>query len=179
MKTTNSATILENSFGFRLPAHMVDEFENHILTQTKKAHHKLNEEELNDFFCKEYIENTTPFEITAINFDKEFVNTDQERLRCKTTIKYQQKIQQAEGIGNGTLNALANAISHQYGIELGVVDYLQHGLTQGSHALAASYILADDKHGHHYWGVGIDTDCTLSAIRAFLSALNRSQRNSS
>lgn len=165
----NAAVQLEKSFGFRLPSLMHDEF-------NEMSQANASSDDLNDLFCHEYIENTAPFEITAINFEKEFVNTEQERLRCHVTIKHAGNAQEVEGIGNGTLNALANAFQVHHGIELEIVDYLQHGLTQGSHALAASYIQVDNHQGQVYWGVGIDTDSTLSAIRALLSAINRSQR---
>lgn len=165
----DAALQLEKSFGFRLPIPVRDEF--NAMSQTNAS-----TDDLNDLFCREYIENTSPFEITAINFEKEFVNTDQERLRCHVTIKHQENPQEVEGTGNGTLNALANAFQVHYGVELEILDYLQHGLTQGSHALAASYIQVVDHQGHIFWGVGIDTDSTLSAIRALLSAMNRSQR---
>lgn len=168
----SKANLLKKSSGFRLPRLMAAEFND----LSRKSSRKFSMEDLNDFFSKEYIENTNPFEITAINFEKEFVNTEQERLKCRATIKYQNQTHEAEGTGNGTLNALANAIKNAFGIELEVADYLQHGLTQGSHAVAASYIQAVNKQGRSFWGVGIDTDCTLSAIRAFLSAVNRSQR---
>jgi 2-isopropylmalate synthase len=167
---------LEKSFGFRLPAIMHDEFNHLVEIDARQQGHALTTDELNDLFCREYIENSCPFEITSINFEKEFVNTDQERLRCHATIKKGGHTQEVEGIGNGTLNALANAFKVHFGIELEVTDYLQHGLTQGSHALAASYIQANTRDGKNYWGVGIDTDSTLSAIRALLSAINREER---
>lgn len=171
-----AAKLIEKTYGFRIPEHMQDEFTQLVTSKSTKVKHDLSAEELNELFCNEYIENLTPFEITAINFEKEFLNTEQERLRCRASIKRLGHNQEVQGVGNGTLNALANAFNVNFDIELEVVDYLQHGLTRGSHALAASYIQLDDKQHRHYWGVGIDSDCTLSAIRALLSALNRSQR---
>lgn len=166
----NPARLLEKTFGFRLPASMAEEFN----ALASKSRSKRAAEDLNNLFCIEYIQNSFPFEITAINFEKEFVNTEQERLRCHVTVKHNHQTQEIEGIGNGTLNALANAFKNTYDIELEIKDYLQHGLTQGSSAVAASYIQASDKQGRFFWGAGIDTDCTLSAIRAFLSTVNRS-----
>jgi len=166
---------LRKSFGFRLPPRMSKEFVE-LIQLNKKSSKVISPEEINNFFCKEYIENTTPFELTAINFEKEFVNTEKERLHCHANVKKQGKAVEVDGYGNGALNALANAFKNHYGIEVEVKDYRQHGLTHGSHALAASYILISDKNKNRYWGVGIDSDCTLSAIRALLSAVNRSQK---
>lgn len=165
---------LRKSFGFRLPPSMTNEFAQ--LIQKKAGNQNLSPEQLNTIFCQEYIENTTPFELTAINFEKEFINTEKERLRCHLTIKQHGKTQEIDGFGNGALNALANAFKTHYGIEVEVRDYRQHGLTKGSAALASSYILLKDKNENRWWGVGIDSDSTLSAIRALLSAVNRSQK---
>lgn len=168
--------ILEKNHGFRLPQTMQVNFIALLEQRSKSLGHTLNPDEVNDFFCQEFIENQTPYELTSINFEKEFVNTEKERLRCRATIKHNSKIQEIIGTGNGTLNALGNAFHQYYGIGLEVIDYLQHGLTKGTHALAASYIEIVDTKGQHIWGAGIDSDCTLSVIRALLSAVNRSQR---
>jgi len=163
--------ILESSFGFRLPPAMHLEFEGLLAPDNK-----LTPEDINEFFCREYIENTTPFELTTVNFEKEFINTDRERLCCTARVIHDEKEQEITGIGNGTIDSLLNAFKTHFQIDFEMLDYLQHGLTQGSQALAASYIQLQDKEGNIFWGVGIDSDCTLSAVRALLSALNRSQR---
>jgi|GEM_PF-3637779 len=167
---------LEKSYGFRLPHTMQENFSKVLAQQSNAIGHSLDSEELNDFFCQEFIENINPYELTAINFEKEFVNTEKERLRCRANIKHHGKAQEIIGTGNGTLNALANAFKQYYGIKIEIIDYLQHGLTKGTHALASSYIEIVHKNNHHIWGVGIDSDCTLSAIRALLSAINRSTK---
>ncbi len=174
---TTAIELLEKVYGFRLPQIMQADFSGLLDKQSKTLGRALESEELNEFFCQEFIANLSPYELTAINFEKEFVNTEKERLHCRATIKHHGNFQEISGTGNGTLNALANAFKQCCGIEIEVVDYLQHGLTKGTHALAASYIEIADKQGTHIWGVGIDSDCTLSAIRALLSAVNRELRD--
>ena len=66
------AALLEKTFGFRLPPAMRLQFESLVAASAKQAGHTLSADELNDFFCKEYIDNTHPFELTTINFEKEF-----------------------------------------------------------------------------------------------------------
>lgn len=170
----NVSLILEQAFGFRLPAPMRQEFDQLIAVKTNQAGHTLNPEELNDIFCQEYINNLHPFELTTINFEKQFVNTPEERLCCTATVKKDGQNYEIKGCGNGTLNALLSAFKTHFGVELEVIDYLQHGLTQGSHSLAASYIQDVNSEGRIIWGVGIDSDSTLSAVRALLSTINRS-----
>jgi 2-isopropylmalate synthase len=171
------AAILEQTFGFRLPPAMRQEFQQLIEIQAQQTGHAPSPEELNDIFCREYIHNTHPFELTTINFEKQFVNTPQEKLCCTAMVKKENENYEIKGCGNGTLNALLNAFKTHFGIEdLEILDYLQHGLTQGSSSLAASYIQDTNSAGKIIWGVGIDSDSTLSAVRALLSTINRSLR---
>jgi len=171
------ARILRETFGLRLPAGIAKEFTAFIQKHFKNC--RLTPTDLNTLFCTEFIENTHPFELIGIDFVKEFVNTPQERIQCQLDIKHQNTVKTIEGFGTGTLHALINAFATHYDMVFELKDYLQHSLTQVPHILAASYILLIDKNATAWWGVGIDRDCTLSAIRALLSAINRSQKNQS
>lgn len=168
--------LFRQSFGFRLPAALSKEFAQIATKKAEFLENELNLDSLKDLFCQEYILTSQPFELTAVNFEKEFANTDNERLHCLATIKKSTEIQQIAGFGNGALNALADAFKVNFKLELNIKDYRQHSITQGWHALAASYILLIGEQGSRWWGVGIDADYTLSAIRALLSAINRMQK---
>jgi 2-isopropylmalate synthase len=172
----DATALLEKTFGFRLPAAMKEEFNSLVAKETTQSGQPLSGEIANDVLCKEYISNNTPFELTTINFEKEFVNTEQERLCCTAVVKKAGETQEIKGFGNGALNALVNAFKTHFELDIEFDDYSQHSLTRGSHALAASYIHATAPHGRIIWGVGIDSDSTLSAVRALLSGINRSLR---
>ena len=60
-----------------------------------------------------------------------------------------------------------------------VMDYVEHTMSVGTDAMAASYVEcqvgeADD--AQIVWGVGIDSSITTSALKSIISAINRSQR---
>ena len=85
---------------------------------------------------------------------------------------------EVSGIGNGPIAAFLNAISN-FGVDASIMDYVEHTMSVGTDAMAASYVEcqvgeADD--AQIVWGVGIDSSITTSALKAIISAINRFQR---
>ena len=76
--------------------------------------------------------------------------------------------------GNGPLDAFVTALE-QTGVEVRILDYAEHALSQGRDALAASYVECEIA-GQVLWGVGIDPSITTSSFRAVISAVNRALR---
>lgn len=85
---------------------------------------------------------------------------------------------EASGIGNGPIAAFLNAISN-FGVEASIMDYVEHTMSVGTDAMAASYVecqIGEADDAQIVWGVGIDSSITTSALKAITSAINRSQR---
>ncbi|WP_346966137.1 2-isopropylmalate synthase [Bifidobacterium angulatum] len=85
---------------------------------------------------------------------------------------------EVSGIGNGPIAAFLNALSN-FGIEASVMDYAEHTMSVGTDAMAASYVecqVGEDAETQIIWGVGIDSSITTSALKAIISAINRSER---
>ena len=66
---------------------------------------------------------------------------------------------EVSGIGNGPIAAFLNAISN-FGVDASIMDYVEHTMSVGTDAMAASYVEcqvgeADD--AQIVWGVGIDS----------------------
>ncbi|OZG59010.1 2-isopropylmalate synthase [Bifidobacterium myosotis] len=86
---------------------------------------------------------------------------------------------EVSGIGNGPIAAFLNAISN-FGVDASIMDYVEHTMSVGTDAMAASYVecqVGDGDDAPIVWGVGIDSSITTSALKAIISAINRSQRN--
>ena len=78
------------------------------------------------------------------------------------------------GIGDGPIDAFFSALA-SIGVDARLLDYVEHTMSQGSGAQAASYWeCAVD--GSVRWGVGIDTSIVRASIKAVVSAVNRAQR---
>lgn len=80
------------------------------------------------------------------------------------------------GVGNGPIDAFLHILGDA-GIEAQLTDYVEHTLSAGADAQAASYIELEVR-GERFWGVGIHGDITTASLRAIVSALNRSERSS-
>ena len=61
------------------------------------------------------------------------------------------------------------------GLSVRILDYVEHALSEGHDAKAASYVECEVD-GQVLWGVGIDPSITTSSFKAVISALNRALR---
>ncbi|MFV0426682.1 MAG: 2-isopropylmalate synthase, partial [Beutenbergiaceae bacterium] len=76
--------------------------------------------------------------------------------------------------GNGPLAAFV-AVLAQSDVEVQVLDYAEHALSEGESASAAAYVECEVK-GEVLWGVGIDPSITTASLKAIVSAVNRALR---
>ena len=96
---------------------------------------------------------------------------------AKGVIEIDGKEHSIEGVGNGALSSLANAIKN-LGIELDIADYEEHAITTkatgekgGKNVKAATYIECTAFGSKQkVWGVGIHEDVVLASLHALLSA---------
>ena len=77
--------------------------------------------------------------------------------------------------GTGPIDAFVSAL-HQFDLDVRVLDYSEHAMSQGRDAKAASYVEAAVD-GQIVWGVGIDSSITRASYKAVISAVNRALRN--
>ena len=76
--------------------------------------------------------------------------------------------------GNGPLDAFVTALEST-GMSVRILDYVEHALSEGRDAKAASYVECEVD-GQVLWGVGIDPSITTSSFKAVISAINRALR---
>jgi 2-isopropylmalate synthase len=78
------------------------------------------------------------------------------------------------GTGNGPISAFFDALQG-IGIDVRLLDYQEHTMSEGASAQAASYIecAIGDK---VLWGIGIDANTTRASLKAVVSAVNRATR---
>ncbi len=76
--------------------------------------------------------------------------------------------------GTGPIDAFVQALA-QVGVEVHVLDYAEHALSEGRDATAASYIECE-VNGQVLWGVGIDPSTMTAGFKAIISAVNRALR---
>ena len=83
---------------------------------------------------------------------------------------------QTVATGNGPVDAFINALNAA-GHEVTLFDYVEHAMSSGGDAVAAAYVDLDVD-GHRLWGVGVDPDTSRATLKAIVSSVNRSVKNS-
>jgi 2-isopropylmalate synthase len=78
---------------------------------------------------------------------------------------------ESQGTGNGPISAFVDVLARQ-GVEVRVLDYVEHTLGADSSAQAAAYVELE-VNGHSLWGVGIDGDISTAGLKAIISGVNR------
>ena len=75
---------------------------------------------------------------------------------------------------NGPIAALLKILAED-GLDIRLLDYSEHAMSQGGDAQAAAFVeLAIGE--RVLWGVGLDYNTTLASLQAVISAVNRAQR---
>ena len=86
------------------------------------------------------------------------------------------KASNVKAIGNGSLDAVSNAIKEFAGIDYTLKKYSEHSMQEegdGSKSMAVAYIGIMDKEGKMHWGAGTNTDIIHAGADALLAAVNK------
>jgi 2-isopropylmalate synthase len=84
------------------------------------------------------------------------------------------EVRSATASGNGPIAAFLQVLADQ-GVDVRLLDYVEHALSASGDALAASYVELEVE-GVHLWGVGIDEDSSTASLEAIVSGVNRAIR---
>ena len=76
--------------------------------------------------------------------------------------------------GTGPIDAFVSAL-HEFDLDVRILDYSEHAMSQGRDAKAAAYVEAAID-GQIVWGVGIDSSISRASYKAVISAVNRALR---
>lgn len=159
--------ILEHSYGFNLPPKMREHFSYICKGISDREHRELKPDEIYEIFRSNYLKVPGSVRIEHVDF---LENGDVVKLRIKFSENGDETV--IEAAGNGTINAMNNALKAYTGKNYVLQVYSQHSMEgRGSESVAASYI-GLEKDRRLYWGAGTDTDVMKANIKALLSAFN-------
>ncbi len=162
--------VMEEEHGVRLPPDLLFDFSSVIQKVAVSTGKEVIAEDVWRHFCAEYIERALPYELVE-HFDLPTKGGRQ----ITTTIKVHGEAKVITGIGNGPVDALANAMHEHFGIEMKVLGLEEHAIkgTSGSDAPAIAYVPIHFPGREPVWGVGMSSDTTTANLKAVLSAVNR------
>jgi 2-isopropylmalate synthase len=171
------AYLLKNDHALDLPRKLQIEFSGVVQAKTDAEGGEVTSDEIWAIFQDEYLpahhedDKWGRFEVrsTATSKDESGVVSLQVQLRDGDELEWE------EAQGNGPINAFLTLLNSR-GIEVVLYDYVEHTLSEGGDAQAASYV--DLQVGdRRLWGVGIDPDTSSASLKAIVSAVNRAVRH--
>ncbi|BAC73313.1 MULTISPECIES: 2-isopropylmalate synthase [Streptomyces] len=168
------AYVLKNDHKLDLPRRMQIEFSKIIQTKTDAEGGEVTPKDIWAVFQDEYLPNPrNPWGRIQVKTgqtttDKDGVDT----LTVEASVDGVDTV--LTGSGNGPISAFFDALQ-SVGIDVRLLDYTEHTMSEGASAQAASYIeCAID--GQVLWGIGIDANTTRASLKAVVSAVNRAAR---
>lgn len=158
--------VLQQNYGYDLPPKMREELGYLVKSVSDHKHKELSVEEVHDIFVQKYINIRTPFCIKEVHYKQV------DGIEATVTINYNGKEKVVTGKGNGRLDAVANAIHENIGMNFTVVTYTEHALERGSTSHAVAYVGLLWEDGTTTWGSGKNTDIMVASVNALASAIN-------
>ncbi len=160
--------LLENNFGYVLPAKMREDVGYAVKLVSDRSHAELSPEEVLAVFTETYVNINNHIKL----LDYHFVRTPE--ISVTLSVKIDGVTKELSATGNGRLDAVSNAVKKQLNVQFSDLTYEEHALTAGSSAQAITYVSITLQDGRKVWGAGVDDDIIASSINALFSAVNRS-----
>ncbi len=160
--------VLEHSFGYSLPTRMREHFSYFCKEYSAKEQKELLPSDVLALFEEKYF-----LSLSDINFENMHFYRKGSVVETEITFSENGKKTLVKANGNGSLDAVSNALKRYTGRSYTLFEYFEHSLAgKGSGSVAASYIGIKDEEGKEYWGAGTDTDIIHAGANALLSAFN-------
>ncbi|WP_371529259.1 2-isopropylmalate synthase [Streptomyces sp. NBC_01283] len=168
------AYVLQSDHNLDLPRRMQVEFSKIIQTKTDTDGGEVTPDAIWGIFQDEYLPNPeNPWGRIQVKNGQTTTDKDgTDTLTVEATVDGADTV--LTGTGNGPISAFFNALQG-IGIDVRLLDYQEHTMSEGASAQAASYIecAIGDK---VLWGIGIDANTTRASLKAAVSAVNRAAR---
>ena len=173
------AYLLKSDHSLDLPRKLQIEFSRVVQGLTDSEGGEVSSEKLWEIFQDEYL--PAPIEKSELKwgrFELKRMRTESEmdgEVKLDIVLRDGNKEIEISGTGNGPISAFL-AILESIGVETRLLDYVEHTMSAGGDAQAASYIELEVA-GQLLWGVGIDSDIATSSLKAVISGVNRAIRS--
>ncbi|MWV60419.1 2-isopropylmalate synthase [Rathayibacter sp. VKM Ac-2754] len=172
------AYLLKTDHALDLPRRLQIEFSGVVQAKTDAEGGEVTSEQIWAIFQDEYLpapahradEKWGRFELTRTSTSSDLGGS----IALDAVLRVGDETITASATGNGPINAF-EAVLAQHGVEVRVFDYVEHALSAGGDALAASYVECS-VNGRTLWGVGVDADISNASLKAIVSAVNRALR---
>lgn len=160
--------LLEQNFGYILPPQMREHLSYICKGVSDREHRELKPNDVLSIFADNYLNLQCAISVADFDFTRE-----NDTVKISITFARDGVETEMEAEGNGTLNAINNALKEYTGEKYALQVFTQHSMQgQGSRSVAASYIGLERENGDMFWGAGTDTDVITASTNALLSAFH-------
>jgi len=159
--------IMETQFKLNLPPKMRETFGYHVKSISDHEHRELQPVEVYDIFMRDFANVSSPVSVSKSVYS-DLADGDIEGV---ITIDNAGVSREVRSQGNGRLDCVSNAIKSVLEMDYTLESYTQHALEGKTTSRAASYV-SISYFGKTYWGTGIDSDISVSSVKALVSAVN-------
>ncbi|RNE58542.1 2-isopropylmalate synthase [Cryobacterium tepidiphilum] len=172
------AYLLKTDHALDLPRKLQIEFSGVVQAKTDAEGGEVTSQQIWDIFNDEYL--PSPHENADVKWGRfELLSTRTASdlagsVQLTVDLRDGDQVSQVTSTGNGPIAAFLHVMEER-GIDITLYDYVEHALSAGGDATAASYVELD-VNGKRYWGVGIDADISTASLKAVVSAVNRGIR---
>lgn len=164
--------LLERTYGYILPPGMREYLSYVCKGISDKEHRELKAPEVLDIFTQQYLNLKGGVTVSEFDFQRE-----RDTVHIDVTFLQNGEQTRVQAEGNGSLNAMNNALQAYSGREYTLQVFTQHSMQgKGSQSVAASYIGLETEDGTIYWGAGTHTDIMKANTNALLSAFSNMVR---
>ena len=173
------AYLMSRAHNLELPRRLQVEFSRIVQRHTDTYGGEINADALWKIFADEYLPTSAAPDLQPwgrFELRKSQVGTvDDEHVELHAELTDNGVLTAIDANGTGPIDAFVSAL-HQFDLDVRILDYSEHAMSQGRDAKAASYVEAAVD-GQIVWGVGIDSSITRASYKAVISAVNRALRN--
>lgn len=168
------ANAIVNSLKIQLPRRLQVAFFEVVQRAAQGSGGQISYEDLTRLFEERYgYENTKPYRFELRSFDFAKSNVDGRR-QIAAELLVDGEVRRVSGEGNGPLSAALAALHTQIQGTLSIREYTEHSIGEGADVKAVSFVElvyeAEGRKKEFAWGVGSDSDITMSGLHAVMKA---------
>ncbi|KFX78354.1 2-isopropylmalate synthase [Ralstonia solanacearum] len=164
------AYLLESGYGIAMPRRLQVEFSSTVQKLTDTSGREASAADIWALFQETYLQANGPIGYVSHRLAER--DDGNQHIRLVVNIADREHI--CEGVGNGPLDALVQALSGVLAAPVSIHHYEERALGQGANADAIAFAeLAAPGVAGSVFGVGVDANLTTASIRAVVGGVNR------
>lgn len=166
------AYLLEKDHGLSMPRRLQIEFSQVIQKVADDSGKEISPSDVWEKFQSTYLNDSGAYEFIEHNINSHANKDGTQSDEIKIGLKVNSQLISIEGMGNGPIDAMIDALKNHFSMDIKISDYHQHAISSGSDAKAVAYseLLLN---GQSVWGVGIHQNTVIAGLQSVIGGLNR------